>query len=176
MQLPIRADDASSMLKSVYCYSMVACAPRDGIRMTGSDLTLPRPSEQSSSPSSHATTLSPLLRSWPMRHVPRSLIVAMPLRSLPRGSIALRSARGGTTLRTCGVGAGVGRLTQKRWASDKKPGNDEEKPFYLQLNESIFERVQKERAEQIQIQSLQQRTARGQFFATVVGMSFPTLL
>jgi D-lactate dehydrogenase (cytochrome) len=66
-------------------------------------------------------------------------------------------------------------LTQKRWASDKKPGSDEEKPFYLQLNESIFERVQKEKAEQIQIQSLQQRTARGQFFATVVGMSPPAL-
>ena len=60
---------------------------------------------------------------------------------------------------------------QRRWASnDKKMGKDEEKPFYLQLNESIYERVQKEKAEQIQIQSLQQRTARGQFFATVFGI------
>jgi D-lactate dehydrogenase (cytochrome) len=48
-------------------------------------------------------------------------------------------------------------------------GKDDEKPFYLQLNESIYERVQKEKAEQIKIQSLQQRTARGQFFATVFG-------
>lgn len=62
------------------------------------------------------------------------------------------------------------RITQKRWASDEnKVGKDGEKPFYLQLNESIFERVQKEKAEQIRIQSLQQRTARGQFFATVFG-------
>jgi len=50
-------------------------------------------------------------------------------------------------------------------------GREDEKPFYLQLNESIYERVQKEKAEQIQIQSLQQRTARGQFFATVFGTS-----
>lgn len=53
---------------------------------------------------------------------------------------------------------------QRRWKS-----GDQEKPFYLQLNESIFDRVQKEKAEQIRIQSLQQRTARGQFFATVFG-------
>jgi len=46
-----------------------------------------------------------------------------------------------------------------------------DKPFYLQLQESIYERVQKEKAEQIRIQSLQQRTARGQFFATVAGNS-----
>jgi hypothetical protein len=50
-------------------------------------------------------------------------------------------------------------------------GKDEEKPFYLQLNETIFERVQREKAEQIKIQSLQQRTARGQFFATVFGIA-----
>ncbi|RYN33734.1 D-lactate dehydrogenase [cytochrome] [Alternaria arborescens] len=92
----------------------------------------------------------------------------MPLRSLPRGSFALRTARGGALWRECGVGAGVGRITQRRWASEKnRMGKDDEKPFYLQLNESIYERVQKEKAEQIQIQSLQQRTARGQFFATV---------
>jgi D-lactate dehydrogenase (cytochrome) len=63
----------------------------------------------------------------------------------------------------------VGRLTQQRWASDGKRGGDAEKPFYHQLQESIFERVQKEKAEQIRIQSLQMRTARGQFFATVAG-------
>lgn len=62
----------------------------------------------------------------------------------------------------------VGRLTQQRWASEeKKPGQDEEKPFYFQLQESIYERVQKEKAEQYKIQSLQQRTARGQFWATM---------
>ncbi|KAI4684805.1 uncharacterized protein J4E88_004246 [Alternaria novae-zelandiae] len=92
----------------------------------------------------------------------------MPLRSLPRGSFAVRGATGGALWRTCGAGAGVGRITQRRWASERKPmGREDEKPFYLQLNESIYERVQKEKAEQIQIQSLQQRTARGQFFATV---------
>jgi D-lactate dehydrogenase (cytochrome) len=63
----------------------------------------------------------------------------------------------------------VGRLTQKRWASDDKKGGDAEKPFHMQLQESIYERVQKEKAEQIRIQSLQQRTARGQFWATVTG-------
>mgnify|MGYP004549687167 CR=1 FL=1 len=63
----------------------------------------------------------------------------------------------------------MGRLTQRRWASNDRKGVDEDKPFYLQLHESIYERVQKEKAEQIRIQSLQQRTARGQFFATVFG-------
>ena len=52
---------------------------------------------------------------------------------------------------------------------------DGERPFYLQLQESIHERVQKEKAEQIQIQSLQQRTARGKFWATVTGMYFSFL-
>jgi D-lactate dehydrogenase (cytochrome) len=56
-----------------------------------------------------------------------------------------------------------------RWASNNKKSGDEEKPFYFQLQESIFERVQKEKAEQYRIQSLQQRTARGQFWATVTG-------
>ncbi|EMD87027.1 hypothetical protein COCC4DRAFT_141374 [Bipolaris maydis ATCC 48331] len=92
----------------------------------------------------------------------------MPLRSLPRGSIALRNAHTNVIWRQCGVSARVGATAQRRWASDnKKLGKDEERPFYLQLNESIYERVQKEKAEQIRIQSLQQRTARGQFFATV---------
>ncbi|EUC47780.1 hypothetical protein COCMIDRAFT_89134 [Bipolaris oryzae ATCC 44560] len=92
----------------------------------------------------------------------------MPLRSLPRSSIALRSARPNAIWRQCGASARVGAMAQRRWASDdKKLGKDEERPFYLQLNESIYERVQKEKAEQIRIQSLQQRTARGQFFATV---------
>jgi D-lactate dehydrogenase (cytochrome) len=64
----------------------------------------------------------------------------------------------------------TGRLTQKRWASNDKKGGDDERPFYLQLQDSIYERVQKEKAEQLRIQSLQQRTARGQFFATVTGI------
>lgn len=69
----------------------------------------------------------------------------------------------------------MGRITQRRWTSEKnRMGKDDEKPFYLQLNESIYERVQKEKAEQIQIQSLQQRTARGQFFATVFGTGIQT--
>jgi D-lactate dehydrogenase (cytochrome) len=75
----------------------------------------------------------------------------------------------------------VGRLTQKRWASnkDQKSFTDAERPFYVQLQESIQERVAKEKAEQIQIQSLQQRTARGQFWATITSahslFSIPTL-
>lgn len=79
---------------------------------------------------------------------------------------------GHLTAEGCGVRAGVGRITQKRWASsrDQKPVPDGERPFYLQLQESIQERVQKEKAEQLQIQSLQQRTARGKFWATVTGM------
>ncbi|KAH7079907.1 D-lactate dehydrogenase mitochondrial precursor [Paraphoma chrysanthemicola] len=87
----------------------------------------------------------------------------MSLRSLPRASIISRSCRGGLVPKC----AAAGRLTQKRWASNEKKGGDDEKPFYLQLQESIYERVQKEKAEQIRIQSLQQRTARGQFFATL---------
>jgi D-lactate dehydrogenase (cytochrome) len=79
---------------------------------------------------------------------------------------------GQLTAESCGVRAGVGRITQKRWASnkDQKPVPDGERPFYLQLQESIQERVQKEKAEQLQIQSLQQRTARGRFWATLTGM------
>ncbi|KAJ4308825.1 D-lactate ferricytochrome c oxidoreductase [Neodidymelliopsis sp. IMI 364377] len=92
---------------------------------------------------------------------------------LSRGSTRAGSvATGGFGLGVCagcGVRAGVGRLTQKRWASnkDQKPLTDGERPFYVQLQESIQERVAKEKAEQIQIQSLQQRTARGQFWATI---------
>jgi len=59
--------------------------------------------------------------------------------------------------------------TQRRWASEGRKGSGADKPFYLQLNESIFERVQKEKEEQLQVQLLQHRTARGQFFATVAG-------
>jgi hypothetical protein len=108
------------------------------------------------------------------RHVPRSVVVAMSSGSFSRASLALRSSRGGAVWRSCGGTAalGLGRPSQRRWASnsnDNKPTADGERPFYLQLNESIYERVQKEKAEQIQIQSLQQRTARGRFFATVFG-------
>jgi D-lactate dehydrogenase (cytochrome) len=79
----------------------------------------------------------------------------------------LRSVQAAQVGRIAG-NAQIGRLTQKRWASDDKKGSDE-KPFYHQLQESIYERVQREKAEQIRIQSLQQRTARGQFWATVTG-------
>jgi hypothetical protein len=148
------------------------------IHSTGSDLRICQAQRNHHHPScTWRKTFPALLISQFMRHASRSCIVAMPLRSLPRGSIAPRSARGGAAWRVCGVGAGVGRIIQRRWASDKKElGKDEDKPFYLQLNESIFERVQKEKAEQIKIQSLQQRTARGQFFATVFGMDSTYML
>jgi hypothetical protein len=99
------------------------------------------------------------------RHGARCFVMAMSLRSLPRAPLALRSCRVGAIQRS----VGVGRLTQKRWASNDKKSGDEERPFYFQLQESIYERVQKEKAEQYRIQSLQQRTARGQFWATVTG-------
>jgi hypothetical protein len=108
------------------------------------------------------------------RHGEGRYMIAMSLRSLPRASIGRRGYNGrlGST-QAAQVGkmtgyAQVGRLMQKRWASDDKKGPDE-KPFYHQLQESIYERVQREKAEQIRIQSLQQRTARGQFWATVTG-------
>lgn len=98
-------------------------------------------------------------------HERRIFMIAMSLRGLPRASIALRSS--------CRGNVSVGRLTQQRWASEeKKSGKEEEKPFYFQLQESIYERVQKEKAEQYRIQSLQQRTARGQFWATMSCMFF----
>jgi hypothetical protein len=100
------------------------------------------------------------------RHGAHCFVIAMSLRSLPRASLALRSSRGGVVSKS----VTVGRLTQQRWASDDKKGGDGEKPFHMQLQESIYERVQKEKAEQIRIQSLQQRTARGQFWATVTGI------
>ncbi|KAF1831329.1 hypothetical protein BDW02DRAFT_572171 [Decorospora gaudefroyi] len=46
-------------------------------------------------------------------------------------------------------------------------GREEDKPFYLQLNESIYARIQKENEEQLAISSLQRRTARGDFFFKV---------
>ncbi|KAJ4987612.1 glycolate oxidase [Stagonosporopsis vannaccii] len=82
----------------------------------------------------------------------------------PAGRLAMERCAG------CGARAAAGRFTQKRWASNR-PRPDSEQPFYLQLQESIQERVQKEKAEQIQIQSLQQRTARGKFWATVTAIS-----
>lgn len=106
-------------------------------------------------------------------------MIAMSLRSLPRASIARASHRGSAITRSAQAGringgnAQVGRLTQKRWASDDKKGGLDEKPFYHQLQESIYERVQREKAEQIRIVSLQQRTARGQFWATVTGIILP---
>jgi hypothetical protein len=100
------------------------------------------------------------------QHGERALVIAMSLRSLPRALILPRSCRGGAISRC----VAMGRLTQKRWASNDRKGGDDERPFYLQLQDSIYERVQKEKAEQLRIQSLQQRTARGQFFATVTGI------
>lgn len=111
-------------------------------------------------------------------NVPRSFIVAMSLSRaamLSRGSTRAAVPAGRRALERCagcGARAEVGRFTQKRWASNK-PGADNEQPFYLQLQETIQERVQKEKAEQIQIQSLQQRTARGKFWATITGMGSP---
>jgi len=43
-------------------------------------------------------------------------------------------------------------------------------PFNFQLFESINTRVQKEKAQQIEMAALQQRTARGRFLATLTGM------
>lgn len=82
-----------------------------------------------------------------------------------------RVAAGPAGRRTVERCAGCRRATQKRWASsrEQKPTGPNDQPFYLQLQESIQERVQKEKAEQIQIQALQQRTARGKFWATVTG-------
>jgi D-lactate dehydrogenase (cytochrome) len=61
-------------------------------------------------------------------------------------------------------------MVQRRWASDdKKADGDGEKPFYFQLQETIYERVQKEKAEQMRVVSMQQRTARGEYFATIFG-------
>ena len=58
-------------------------------------------------------------------------------------------------------------MAQRRWASKDSKDNDKkispEKPFYYQLQESIYERVQKEKAEQISVQSLRHRTARGEY-------------
>lgn len=125
------------------------------------DLVLARPA---SFDAPSTPTRSPHLPSQQLRHELRVCIVAMPLPSMPRGSTALRSARASALCRQCRPSAGAGTFMQRRWKS-----GDQEKPFYLQLNESIFDRVQKEKAEQIRIQSLQQRTARGQFFATVFG-------
>jgi hypothetical protein len=112
-------------------------------------------------PSSSYKASLPRIAIAATRHGSHSFMMAMSLQSLPRASIALRNGSWRT--------AGVGRLTQQRWASDGKKGGEDEKPFYLQLQESIYERVQKEKAEQIRIQSLQGRTARGQFWATVTG-------
>jgi hypothetical protein len=101
------------------------------------------------------------------RNGARSFMIAMSLRSLPRASIGPRSHIGATAWSLCRA-QGVGRIAQRRWASNDMKNSDE-KPFYHQLQESIYERVQKEKAEQILIQSLKQRTARGEFFATVAG-------
>lgn len=131
----------------------------------------------------HGAASSFKLPLTPWRQSPTLLLVAMSSRSLSRAAMLSRSSTRAATgagagarsavgrWQSCGVGAGVGRSTQKRWASNKgqKDVADGERPFYLQLQESIHERVQKEKAEQIQIQSLQQRTARGQFWATVTG-------
>jgi D-lactate dehydrogenase (cytochrome) len=89
-------------------------------------------------------------------------MIAMSLRSLPRASLARTTLHGA---RLC-----AGRLTQKRWASKKEKTGPEEKPFYYQLQESIFDRVQREKAEQLEIVARQQRTARGEFWATVTSV------
>lgn len=107
----------------------------------------------------------------------------MSLRSLHRASIVLRSStpasrlvlrdtpripRDGLARRN--VGALGGREVQRRWASGKK--DDEDIPFNVQLFESITQRVQKEKEEQIKQAQMQHRTARGRFFATMFGTCF----
>jgi D-lactate dehydrogenase (cytochrome) len=60
---------------------------------------------------------------------------------------------------------------QRRWKSDnEKDERNQNAPFNLQLFESITKRVQREKAQQIEMAALQQRTARGQFFATITGV------
>lgn len=71
---------------------------------------------------------------------------------------------------TGGPGVTVGRPSQRRWASEDKKNGNEDKPFYLQLNESIYERIQREKAEQQRMQIVQRRTGRGQFFGFVFGI------
>lgn len=95
----------------------------------------------------------------------------MLLQRLPRVPVTLRGCRATPIQAACGVTVRVHmrHQAQRRWASEGKKDSGAESPFYLQLNESIFERVQKEKEEQLQVQFLQQRTARGQFFATVAG-------
>jgi D-lactate dehydrogenase (cytochrome) len=97
--------------------------------------------------------------------------------SFLRAPLALRTSRGAAVWRSCGGATGVGRVTQSRWASNKDtktPVADGERPFYLQLNESIYERVQREKAEQLQIVALQQRTAVGRFFMTAFSTFAPS--
>lgn len=95
----------------------------------------------------------------------------MSVRSLSRASIALRSTRhtsaSPATLPKCST------QLQRRWKGDSgKEGQETsgQTPFNFQLFESINTRVQKEKAQQIEMAALQQRTARGRFFATVTGM------
>lgn len=56
---------------------------------------------------------------------------------------------------------------QRRWASEDK--KNEQTPFHFQLFESITQRVQKEKEEQLRQAQMQNRTARGRFFATMTG-------
>ena len=89
----------------------------------------------------------------------------MALRSFPRASTALRSsARTSAT-----PAASINRCSahiQRRWKSgdDKKKGDT---PFNYQLMETISKRVEREKAEQMELQYHQFGTARGRFFTTV---------
>jgi D-lactate dehydrogenase (cytochrome) len=67
--------------------------------------------------------------------------------------------------------------TQRRWASElEKPGEPQKKKkgemttFHAQMFETIQARVEKEKAVQEKASSMQQRTAFGQFWATVFGI------
>ncbi|KAL5120394.1 D-lactate ferricytochrome c oxidoreductase [Pleosporales sp. CAS-2024a] len=87
---------------------------------------------------------------------------------MPNGVVASRPSMGLARAAT------VGRLTHKRWASrerrgaeDKGENGDRNAPFYLQLQESIYERVQREKAEQGRMIAKLQRTRRGQAWATI---------
>ncbi|PSN71699.1 FAD-binding domain-containing protein [Corynespora cassiicola Philippines] len=92
----------------------------------------------------------------------------MSLRSMPRASIALRSAR-----RYPSTPAALSQCSQiqRRWASDKKDKNGDV-PFNVQLFESIHKRVEKEKEDLIEQARFQQRTALGRFFGSLFACLF----
>ncbi|KAF2735745.1 D-lactate dehydrogenase mitochondrial precursor [Polyplosphaeria fusca] len=95
----------------------------------------------------------------------------MAMRGLPRRAIALRSTPRATPAATflrCTAQQQQLRYASSPNSNDKKDGNTEPAPFYPQLFESMHARIEKEKAEQTKYSQMQQRTAAGQFFATLV--------